>query len=324
MKFIIILITALSLIGCNDIIEINISNVTPTVLLPQMNDSVAENPVHFKWEKVEGASKYRLEVVSSSFDNINQFIVDTIIQNTEFFYALDTNQYEMRVTALNNAYTSKKSTPIKFIVGIEPTYNPNLVSLLYPLNSQYLNSTFNQIFKWSSLPNTISYEFSLRKGNNFITDSIIYNSIILNNSLPTSQLDLSQQFNLQDGFYTWGVKANTTTGETSYYSFKFTIDTQIPPTPYNILPTSNSTILFGDINFTWNYTNDSGNAQTTITSELIISTDSLFTNVLQTINTNNKNSTVNLPVGTFYWKVKNHDLSGNQSFYSNPFKLILY
>ena len=77
------------------------------------------NPVHFKWEEMEGASIYRLEIVSPSFASINQFLLDSLVVGTDFYLDLDSNEYELRLTAQNGVYESQILAPVKFWVGVQ-------------------------------------------------------------------------------------------------------------------------------------------------------------------------------------------------------------
>ena len=83
-------------VSCEKIIAEDITAETPVLVLPSVNDTVNQNPVHFKWEEIEGASKYHLEVVSPCFSAISQFPLDTIVTGTDFFFGLDSSQYEKR------------------------------------------------------------------------------------------------------------------------------------------------------------------------------------------------------------------------------------
>ena len=78
-KFLIGLFATLSCLtlllpACNDIIAKDISEETPVLILPGANDTISSNPVQFKWEEMEGATKYKLEVVHPSFSNIQTYV----------------------------------------------------------------------------------------------------------------------------------------------------------------------------------------------------------------------------------------------------------
>ena len=98
---------AISAVSCEKIIAEDITAETPVLILPAENDTVSQNPVHFKWQELEGASKYHLEVVSPSFAAISQFALDSVVTGTDFYFNLDSNEYELKLTALNGGYESQ-------------------------------------------------------------------------------------------------------------------------------------------------------------------------------------------------------------------------
>ena len=67
---IIMFIASIVLSSCEEIIAEDITGTVPVLILPQENDTVQLNPVHFKWQEIEGAEYYHLMVVSPDFAGI--------------------------------------------------------------------------------------------------------------------------------------------------------------------------------------------------------------------------------------------------------------
>lgn len=108
----IILITLLTLItwvSCEEALERNISDKKVTLLAPA-NNMITNDTLHtFYWNTLEGASQYRLQVVSPRFDSIVRLIADTPLLRNTFIIDLNTGDYQWRVKAQNSAYSSELS-----------------------------------------------------------------------------------------------------------------------------------------------------------------------------------------------------------------------
>lgn len=313
------LILALST-ACKDIVSTDISDSVPVMILPQVNDTVATNPVHFKWEEVNGATKYRIQIVSPSFASISTYAVDSIVSSTAIFLSLDSNQYEVMLTAMNEGYTSHAMSPIRFWVGIQPSTSSSVVTLLSPMVDTYFNEDFNNNFSWATVSNASGYEFSIRKGSSYQSGTEI-------NTMPgivTNQYDLTSS--LDDGEYHWGVKAYFSSGnETAVSTRRFYIDTINPLVPTLVSPTSN--VATGDVTFTWTNATDPGVIHSPVYAIIEVAEDANFTlGFVSTETVSNASSTIiNLSgTGTRYWRIKSLDEAGNSSSYSNVAQFTLF
>jgi hypothetical protein len=295
------------LFSCKQIIEKDISGETPVVILPQINDTIEANPVHFKWKDMEGATKYHLEIVSPSFTNISTYNLDSIVTGTNFYLALDSNQYEFRITALNAGDPSKTTAPICFVVGTSVGVSPTGVVLDSPPQFEYYNAQFNGVFSWFTLPNTVSYTFELHEGTSFAGPTLHFIDQIGTNSITSftgSQLG--------EGVYTWGVKSFLSNGDETLYSKRtFYIDTISPGDASLSTPVNNSFESAGNITFSWTLPADIGVIQSPVKSILQISTNTTFTSLLAPDILTGNSITKNMSAGTYYWRVKTEDESGN-------------
>src|SRR5690554_2299346 len=104
-------IITIGVISCNDFIEKDISGKIPSMILPNDGDTIAEFS-SFIWNEVEGATKYRLEIHSPSFNNPNFIAIDTVVTSTDINLTLSPNDYQLRLKALNNGYESLFMDPI--------------------------------------------------------------------------------------------------------------------------------------------------------------------------------------------------------------------
>ncbi|WP_343635396.1 hypothetical protein [Fluviicola sp.] len=302
---------ALSLFGCKDFIEKDISGETPVLILPANNSTINANPVHIKWEELEGATKYRIEIVSPEFGNIQSFPLDSIVTGTNFFFGLDSAQYEIRITAMNAGFSSNPSAIKRFWVGTSQGSSNGSVTLGSPASGAYFNEDFTGVFSWNtqSLSNVSSCTFELHATETFsgtlldIADQL--NSVTIN-SLNGTQLN--------EGAYSWGVKAYLTGGgETSYSKRVFYIDKTDPGSGTPVSPANNGTAPAGSITFDWNLPADVGIVQSPVGGKVELSTFANFATIYKSgTSTSNSVSIADIVPGTYYWRVILIDEAGNE------------
>lgn len=308
-----VLFVALSLFGCKDFIEKDISGETPVLILPGNNSTINANPVHIKWEEMEGATKYRIEIVSPEFGSIQSFPLDSIVSGTNFFFGLDSAQYEMRITAMNAGFSSKPSAVKRFWVGTSQG-GSNSVTLNTPDNEVYKNEDFDGFFDWNPITSTAvsSYTFELHKTSSFSGANVIS---------PIDQLGITEitipeanGSNLPEGPYCWGVKAYfTNEGETNWSKRIFYIDKTAPGMAVLTAPTNNFSTNPGPVNFTWTLPVQ-GTDQSPIESKIEIATDTGFANLIDSFNYSpNTSLSRTMTPGTYYWRVIVKDEAGNVS-----------
>jgi hypothetical protein len=307
-KLILLILPLLAISGCKDVISKNISKSTPISIIPYNNDTVAVNPVHFKWEEMDGATEYRLAIVRPSFDKIEEYVLDSTIYATSFYMALDSNQYEYRLTAMNSGYTSLSTSPIRFWVGTNADLSNGTVVLSKPTNNAYKDETFSKNFSWNALNSVSSYEFSLRKGSDFGSGTILHNQ----NQISTLNITVPSSVTMDEGIYFWGVKAYLTNGkETLFSTFQLSIDTVKPNIPLLISPQDNAFLTAGSTNFSWNNGTDPGIVHAPVYSLLEISSDQNFTSIIESANIVGTDTSITIATGSFYWRVTNTDEAGN-------------
>lgn len=310
-----ILIVALVGVSCEKIVAVDITNETPVLVLPSANDTVQINPVHFKWQAMEGATKYHLEIVTPSFGAISSYALDSIITGTNFYFALDSNEYELKLTALNAGYESKTTGPVKFWVGVQPSGSSGSMALTAPLDGAYVNGAFNKQFTWNSFTGTSSYEFSLRQGASFSTGTMLDAQNNISTTLYTTTATMTE------GQYHWGVKAYLTNGgETVYTTRALFVDLTNPNTAVLSSPTDLSFLNPGFITFIWSNGTDPGTIQAPVLSLLEIATDLGFTSLVHSSSIQGNTADVNLGSGNYFWRVSNSDAAGNAASSSAVFQ----
>lgn len=302
--------------ACEKIIAKDITGKKPVLIIPASNDTIAVNPVQFKWQEMDGASKYHLMVVSPTFSSISSYVLDTTVTGTEFFYSLDSNQYELKLAGVNGGYVSDTLGPIKFWVGVQPSSSSGNVVLTSPVDTSYVNSSFNQQFQWDSYTDATSYEISIRDGSTFSTGTILDAQNNIATTIYTSGITF------YEGVYTWGVKAYLTGGgETVFTTNTLNVDLTNPNQSTLVSPSDFSFLTQGLITFTWSNGTDPGTIHAPVYSLLEIATDAAFTTIVSSATIQGNTTDVNLSTGTYYWRVSNTDDAGNSAASSSVYQL---
>lgn len=302
--FILILIFNLTVIvGCDDIIERNISDVTVVVHSPP--DSLISTLVTqvFWWNEVDGADYYNLQIVSPSFSYILQLVTDTNIYGTKFSYSLNPGNYEWRIKALNFAYETPFTTQM-LIIDSTPDISHQVIRLLGPADLDTTNKT-QFLFDWEKLYNAQNYHFQiLYENQSYISEILSYDSI-------------THFLNAGDGSYQWKIRGQNSTSNTPYSSRTLFIDTSSPGIPQLILPEANSALKDSIISFSWKRGEHYGSS---VRDSLFIAKDSLFNNAVLSIIVNGTCYQDSLGKGNYFWRVSSSDKAGNWSGYSGSRK----
>jgi len=111
MKKLLVVFCFMSLLSCEDIIEVvDISESTVSVLAPT-NDAVLNmNNLTFTWEAVEDAENYKLQIATPTFNEAIQIVVDTTLTSLNYIDTLENGDYEWRIRAENSDYQTAYTT----------------------------------------------------------------------------------------------------------------------------------------------------------------------------------------------------------------------
>jgi hypothetical protein len=308
-QFVSLLMTIIFAGSCKDIIEENLSKSMITIVAPANNVSSSVATQFFKWEEVEGAETYQLQIVKPDFDSITQFILDTTIKTTQYSYVLQSGVYQWRVRAKNN--TSNTDYVVHNLI-IDSSLN--LASDKVPLSTPADNSFSKRLtntFRWQTLPNASYYTFRV-----FLNGTPIF-------SRDTTATTINYAFASEDT-YQWNVLAyNSSSNSTSNGGspYTITIDTTTPVAPNPTYLPLNDTTSQNPVPITWS------SAEAHATYQLLISKDSTFVNTGQTVKDtitsslfyNFYNPTATLH---YFWKVRAIDAAANVGGYSVSKKFI--
>ena len=291
------------LTGCNAFFEANITNQSVTLLAPTSGVKTEIATQTFLWEQIDGASDYRLQIVSPSFDSIRVMVLDTIISTDKFSYVLFPSVFEWRVRAQNSVYQSSWALG-KLQIYSTTDLTGQKVNLLSPgtiTNSNTVN------FQWDILYNANHYTLVVYK--DLWQGSPALNPTVVDTTFLTSTLT--------DGNYLWGVKAQNSTSETLYSQKSLIVDSTPPTQPVLSAPSNGSVGTSKTISFTWNSSDlTSGISQDT----LKVFSDINLSTLVKSVATASKSAQITFTnPAVYYWTVRSVDKAGNVSLTSNAF-----
>lgn len=294
--------------SCDDVLEEDITDSQITIIAPVNEAMIEGNLVQFRWNVLEGADEYRLQITRE-----NQILVlDSLVANTILNYQMNQGEYQWRIRGENFAYVTPYTFSSDFVVAESLDLTGQTVTLQSPLNNKYFNDPTIS-FSWQGISTADSYIFQILKkeGVNetliFEDDNVIETSVTIDNLIITD-----------DAEYIWQVSAKNATSSTSFFRNTFFLDRIVPPAPNLLTPTSGQTFTTSqEVSFTWSFT-DSGTVQSNISGTIEIASDENFATIILT-NTNVDGQFKNTfsTVGTFYWRVKGEDEAGNVGDYTS-------
>lgn len=316
---VLILLAFSCMYSCKDIIEVNLAKKSMTGLVPADSAVSASSSQAFRWDLLDGALKYQIQIAKPNFTAPLMYLLDTTIAKNTFSITLSPGVYQWRARALNG---SSHTDYVTNNLRIDSTLNMQnqTVILSTPLNNTYANNLI-KFFSWQALPNATSYIFEIDTSNILVDTKII------------SQASLTYTFTAQ-GTYSWHVRGqNSTSTSLSSATHTIIVDTTAPPVPIAVSPlTTTITTSTNPIVFKWDITAATSRFDSTTSCQLQISTDPTFSVIDSTAKDTTMLVTASPMVYNFYsktqtlgtiyyWHVRGIDLAGNKSNYFTPLSI---
>lgn len=295
-----------SLYSCTEIIEPDISKEQVKLISPTENYISSNTTILFKWNEMEFATSYRLQIVSPSFSIPNQWVIDTSLANANLALNLFPGTFEWRVKAINSSWESIYSYR-KFTIAKDTDITQQSIHLISPKSFDTTNLS-TVLFQWESLPDADMYTFRLSYNGNLVFEhQLSQDSMLIN-------------INHGEGTYIWMVRGENQYYNTAFFSRSLTLDTIPPGMPELVIPLNNTTFADSIVNFGWERT---GTSIAFVNDSLLVSSDSLMSTSVIKLRTSQTWTQEVLSAGTYYWKVKSIDAANNQSVFSETRKLII-
>ena len=94
-------------IGCEAIFVEDISNRNVQILAPTENAVLSTGDITFRWQLLEDADSYQLQVAKPNFNNATQIMLDSVTDTNIITQELAVGAYEWRVKAINSDYETE-------------------------------------------------------------------------------------------------------------------------------------------------------------------------------------------------------------------------
>ena len=297
------------LFNCQDILEEDISNDLIQITNPLDGQILKGNNVTFRWQPLEGATQYAIQIYRQGLIEI-----DSVIESNTVNFSLESDLYQWRVRGQNFAYQTEFSFPQSFELTDTDILDGQTLQLTSPSDGFYANQT-KITFLWKPLTNATHYQFELIKINSAGELTVFVAEEVLDTSLSLS-FDVLQA----DTAYRWQVKAinNSNGSQTQYFSHQLLIDTTPPTTPILIAPGYEEVFLIDqNIDFLWNFDADTSEVQAPIFSQYQIATDEGFGEIILSQETDLTSFEFSLlNPGDYFWRVRGVDQAGNTGTYN--------
>lgn len=97
--------------GCEELLyEKDLSEETLVLTAPSDEAVFTEPDIILSWESLEGATGYRLQIATPSFEAALQIVQDSVLTEHHFPVTLPPDTYQWRVQAVNSEYETAFST----------------------------------------------------------------------------------------------------------------------------------------------------------------------------------------------------------------------
>jgi hypothetical protein len=284
----------LTLGGCADLLEKDITGFGVVLLTPPDGHSTSSNVLSFQWEAVPYAEGYRIQIATPTFANPVLFVFDSVVTSARFSASLVPGSYQWRVRGENPNSTTAYYQ--RSLVVTEATSLEGLTPLLIAPAQNAAIAADTIALSWQALSGAEDYRVELRSGSQ--SGELVSAQIVAEPSFSLSGLD--------EGPYTWGVQAQNTTGTSNFSYRSLTVDRTAPSPPVLLAPLAAATLPNTSFTFQWQ---SGGNAGAGATDSLFVEDNAQQT--VRALLVPTTTYTDSLGTGTYTWYVRTTDLAGN-------------
>ncbi len=299
-----LLLIAFTLVSCKEFIETSLSNKKIYPLAPADKTEMSYYQITFWWETHPDALKYRLQVVSPSFNATQKVILDTLVKADKFTYTLDPGNYEWRIRAENGSSQTPFVTQ-SFVVH-PAALTDQSVQVSAPANQLYTNNALTQ-YEWLKLFGATGYRLQLDK-NNFSNEQ----NLILN--VTTDNLSYSYTLP-SEGVYQMRVRAENATQNSKWSTVRTLTFDATPPAQVNLSTPANKATVTKPVGLSWGAITDAVQYEVAVYQS--DSTTLYHSSYPQLLSTTNHSFNMGNSGETLVWRVRAIDRAGNKGNWSS-------
>lgn len=111
--------------GCRDVFEKDISEKDVVLVAPADSVETIHRTLTFAWKEKEGATGYRLVIVSPSFERAELYLLDTLVDGLRYTVMLEPGEYAWGVRPENSAYEGIYNRRVLTVLDDEDNETPD-------------------------------------------------------------------------------------------------------------------------------------------------------------------------------------------------------
>lgn len=212
------ILVCLFLNSCSAVFEKPITDKNIIIYTPADSASSKIYSQQFYWEKVDGATRYRLQIASPDFIHPQTIVLDSIMSSNKLNVSLSPGNYEWRLRAENGGSETKYQTRALFIHQGRFEDQQLVVSRPAENTTTYSNTL---VFEWNNIIHAESYSIEIAE------ETGSFSSPLQTISVDAPSLDQSVVL-LKRGNYKWRMVADSAGIKSQYSASKkiyFKMDT---------------------------------------------------------------------------------------------------
>ena len=290
--------------SCSLFFEEDLSKTTVDMLSPPNGYTTYTQTQTFVWDSLPNITRYRFQVVSKTFDYIEDYVLDTFLTTTQITIGLQPKEYQWRVTAYNNSSETGHNTYNLTVVQDTSLANQIVNTIAPTANATYSKDSL--AFLWSTIGLATHYQLQVSSHPSFNSQTIKADTTV------ASDFCYLENY-LGLGTFYWRIRAMRTGIDTTGYTTiqNFTIN----ETPTLSAPANNS-IQTLPLNMSWQH------ASNLLHDSLLLyhnNTNTPYKRLALNANSYTFDGTDTLGQGTgiYYWQVKSVGSNNVASSFSN-------
>lgn len=291
--------------GCGLIFEKKITNSSVEIDSPSDSATITQYSQLFRWEPVDNATRYRLQVYSPDFSSAGTMVFDTITTATQVTLAFSPGNFSWRLRAENSGTETAYHYGVLYVK--KGDFKTQYVAIVSPTADITITDNAAD-FSWTALYDAQKYTIELDTLKDFSTA----NKIVVNDPIVFKTVLLSKRAD-----YWWRISGIDAAGENSLYSTPHKISYKMPQTILSA-PASGATVT-KSASFQWQALTDADYYKVNV-----YSSDSITVVNTSLAYTNSSSPLSNVDIGkTYYWSVIAVDKDNVKGAESTRRKLIL-
>ncbi|MBK8562386.1 MAG: hypothetical protein IPN76_03330 [Saprospiraceae bacterium] len=290
--------------ACSDFLEEDITKDTVRLLAPADNIRSTQTTLNFLWEELEGATTYRLQVVSPSFDSIANLVLDEeVTEDTKYEATLPPGNYQWTVIGKNFGYETAQRMVFNLTIETDSarSLDGSILVLLAP-SQEAVSGSATVAFSWQALLNADDYNFQLASPDFSNSAFIISNELLSGTSVTKT---------LNEGEYRWRVRGQNSSSISQFTERRLIIDLTPPEPPVLVSPLNGANVTMPVL---LDWTSDPNSP---LRDTLYVYKDSLATiQVLKQATIETSFNFSDISSDKYFWRVRTVDGAGSNSAYS--------